>query len=135
MHMRALLLIILGLAIGAVAATMIGNVLRMRNAYPRAVMVIMQHHMARLREAMEHGQCPADMARLHLERVAAVDTEIVPAFAGPNGSILKPFRRYAEQLQGAVHTALQQAPAGCGALTAAVRRISDRCSDCHRQYR
>lgn len=135
MRMRALLLIILGLVVGGVAATMLGNVLRMRDAYPRAVMVIMQHHMARLRAAVDHGTCPADLARSHLGRIAAVDAEIVPAFAGPDGGIQKRFRHYAEQLQGAVQATLHQVPDGCGALAVAVKHIADRCSDCHRQYR
>lgn len=133
--MRPLLLIILGLVIGVIATTQIGRILRMRDAYPRAVMVIMQHHMARMRAALDAGRCPADLARRQLGRIAAIDTEIVPAFSGNDGAIQAPFRGYAKRLQDTVQATLGQVTAGCSALATAVRQVDDRCSDCHQRYR
>ncbi len=133
--MRALLLIILGLAIGSIASVMIVNTLRMRDAYPRGVMAIQQHHMATMQRAIKRGQCPADANSAQLARLNAINAEIVPAFSGPHGAIDAPFKTDARQLQDTVTAALRSAPKNCGELAAAVQRIRQRCTDCHRQYR
>lgn len=133
--MRALLLIILGLAIGSVASVMIVNALHLRSAYPRGVMAIQQHHMAVMKRAIRRGACPARANRLQLTRLHAVDAEIVPAFSGPHGAIDAPFKTDARQLQNTVAAALHSDPENCGELAASVQRIEQRCTDCHRHYR
>lgn len=133
--MRSILLIILGLAIGAVAATTVGNVLRMRDAYPRAVMVLMRHHMSMLQAETRSGRCPADGTALHLRRLDAVSQEIEPAFAGADGRVDPAFAKAAERLRRSFADGLARLPASCADLTRRMQTIGDACDDCHRRFR
>ncbi len=132
--MRSVLLLILGLVIGAVGAFKVSNVLHMRDAYPRGVMSVMQHHLGTLGQSLRQGTCPAADSQLHLERLKAMQGDILPAFAGDVGS--KPdFRQHARKLEAAVDAALAAAPADCPALDKAVSRIGGACKSCHQTYR
>lgn len=132
--MRMILILVLGLAIGAVAATMAGNALRLRDAYPRGAMAVMQHHLGALRQAVRNGQCPAAGSRAHLLRLQAMQAEILPAFAGDIGT-RDDFRKHADRLASAVDAALQAAPADCPGLQRQVASIGETCQSCHEAYR
>lgn len=133
--MRALLLVILGLAIGAVGATMIGNVLRMRDAYPRGVMVVMQHHLSAAQKALRSRDCQVSTVVAHMRRLAAVDAEIAPAFGADSGPLEAGFANAANALQDAVTKALSRPLASCRDGSAPVAQIAQRCDDCHQRYR
>lgn len=134
-NLRSALLLVIGLAIGAVATNTIGNALRRRDAYPRAVMVIMAHHMGMLQGELRGKQCPADANTRQLQRVATLADEIVPAFTVSDGSVLPPFRKAAKHLQDALATGVSSAPADCAQLAATMHHIGQNCDDCHRRFR
>ena len=132
--MRSVLLLILGLAVGALAAVKVSNVLHMRSAYPDGVMSVMQHHLGTLAHSMRQGKCPARATQLHLERLKAMQPDIVPAFAGDVGA--RPdFRKHAQKLDTAIQAALAAAPADCPSLRKAVSNIGGACKSCHEIYR
>ncbi|KGI78450.1 cytochrome c [Oleiagrimonas soli] len=132
--MRSVLLLILGLVVGALAAFKVSNVLHMRDAYPRGVMSVMQHHLGTLAQAARQGTCPADATQLHLQRLQAIQGDIVPAFAKDVGA--KPdFRDHARKLEDAIAAALQSPPADCPALQKALSNIGGTCKSCHEVYR
>jgi cytochrome c556 len=132
--MRSVLLLILGLVVGAVGAAKVSNVLHMRSAYPDGVMSVMQHHLGTLAQSMRQGKCPAQATRWHLQRLQAMQPDIVPAFAGDVGT--KPdFRKHAQKLDTAIQSALAAAPADCPALNKAVSNIGGACKSCHEIYR
>lgn len=132
--MRSVLLLILGLAIGALGAAKVSSVLHMRDAYPRGVMSVMQHHLGTLAQSMRQGKCPAQDTQLHLERLKAMQPDILPAFAGNVGT--KPdFQQHARKLDAAIDAALAAAPADCPALRKAVSQIGGECKSCHEAYR
>lgn len=133
--MRSIMLVVIGLVLGAVAATTVGNVLHMRNAYPRAVMTVMRHHMGALQGALKRQQCPAGATRMHLQRLSSVSNEILPAFSGPDGDIDPHFKADAEHLQEAFRQALGTAPESCANLASSMQKIGDTCDSCHRQFR
>lgn len=133
--MRYLLLLAIGLAVGGIATHMVGNVLRMRDAYPRAVMVLMAHHMGVLEHETKSGQCPAAGSAAQLRRIDSVDADIVPAFASADGSIDPAFREAAERLQEAVRKEVATAPGDCAKLSAAMQHIGNACDACHRRFR
>lgn len=130
--MRLLLVLLLGLVVGAIAASMVGNTLRLRHAYTRGVMAVMQHHLATLQRATRSGQCAASASTTHLRRIAEASADIVPAFASINDA---DFRDHADRLHAAVGQALRQPPADCPALAATIQRLGDTCDACHRIYR
>jgi len=130
--MRSLILLILGLAFGAVCTAIAMNALAQRSAYARGVMQVMQHHYAELRNGQRTGRCDAatidrahDVLRLlgdEIERSVYGDTTPEP-----------PFREYNERLRNAV--ADVDGTKGCAALAPIVNRVGDACDACHRQYR
>lgn len=132
--MRSILLLILGLAVGAFGAVRISNTLNLRDAYPRGVMNVMQHHLGTLAGNVRKGTCSATASTLHLQRLEVMQADIVPAFANDVGA--KPdFRKHADRLKQAIATALSTAPADCPALHKAVSAIGETCKSCHQIYR
>lgn len=132
--MRSILLLILGLVVGALGAAKVTNMLNMRDAYPRGVMSVMEHHLGTLAHSMRQGKCPADATQMHLERLKAMQPEILQAFAG-NLATKPDFRKHKQKLTDAIDTALAAAPADCPALQKQVSQIGGTCKSCHEVYR
>lgn len=131
--MRSLILLILGLAFGAICAAIAVNTLAKRDAYARGVMQVMQHHYAELRNGPRTGHCDAAaVARAH-EMLRLLGEEIGPSVYG-DSTPDAPFREYNDRLRNAV-AGLGGETAGCTALAAVVNRVGDACDACHRQYR
>lgn len=129
--MRALLLILLGLAIGAVGAGYAVNAWNARNPLPGAVMTVMDYHLESLEHAAKGGRCDAAASLAQLDRLKATAGDIPAAFPG----IEQHFLDAAERLSHALQTATQAAPADCAALTAALKPVGEACENCHQQYR
>lgn len=129
--MRNLILLLVGLAVGAIAATSVMNALAPRDAYPRGLMNVMQHHYAALREQLRGNRC--DAAPTHVDALRLLSREIDDAMY-PDGSPDTPFREYGQRLDDGLATA---AAAGkeCAALKPAVEKITAACDACHHQYR
>ena len=127
--MRQIVLLVLGIAIGAVGAASVVNTLRQRDAYPRGLMDVMQHHYAALRDDVRRGHCERSAQHLNVLRglageigTAVYDEDIPDAT----------FREFESRLADALSANM---PGDCKALAAPVQKIGDVCDDCHRQYR
>ncbi|HEY9132383.1 MAG TPA: cytochrome c [Dyella sp.] len=128
--MRAALLILLGLAIGAIGTVFAMNALKDRNPMPHAVMTVMSHHFGQLRNAVKAQQCDAAKTQKQLGTLLAVSGDIGPAFAG----VEQPFLDAADKLHSAIQSAAVAAPTDCQALAAAIKPVGEACESCHRQY-
>jgi hypothetical protein len=128
--MRIFVPLLLGILIGAVAAASVLNALRQRDAYPRGLMNVLQHHYARLREDLRDQRCTDAPEHLNALRLLAGEIETA-VFADQIADA--PFREYLIRLRDA----LAAAPSGseCTALAPALSRIGEACEACHRQYR
>jgi len=126
--MRRIALLVLGLAIGAAGGASVVNTLRQRDAYPRGLMDVMQHHYAALRDDVRRGHCENSTAHVRLlhelsgEIGAAVYGEDIPD---------SPFREFEARLRDVLSTS----PADCKSFADQANRIGAVCEDCHRQYR
>lgn len=130
--MRYLVCLIGGALLGALVAVTIANVLGQRNAYPRALMNVMQHDLGRARDLVQAGHCTTPDANAtagHLELIAA---DVEPALLAP-GAHDRVFSQYASDLRDAV--AAFAAAQDCPARSAAVTRIGHACDACHRDYK
>ncbi len=132
--MRQLILLVLGIAIGAIGAANAVNILRQRDAYPRGLMDVMQHHLATMHGRIRAGKCETGLeSHLIVMRTLATDLESaiyagVPAPAG--------FHKDANRLRAALKAfPVDSAPADCKATAPALQRISQACDDCHQDYR
>lgn len=127
--MRNAVLLLLGVAIGAIAAANIVNALRQRDAYPRGLMNVLQYHFGTLREDVRRSHC-SDISLRHLDTLRGLADDVAPAVWGGDTPEM-PFREYQQRL----HDAVNAAPHSCTELPAALQRIEDACDTCHRQYR
>jgi hypothetical protein len=127
--MRNLVLVLVGLAVGAIAAANIINALRQRDAYPRGLMSVMQHQYAALRDDLRRNHCTEGTIS-HLTPLRDLQTDLAGAVYGDDIPDA-PFREFDQRL----HDALAQAPATCTAMAPAVDKIGAACDACHRQYR
>jgi len=129
--MRAIILLVIGLAVGAIAASYAANTMAARHAYTRGVMAIMGHHVSALGAQAKAGQCPADASLDHLRRISGAAAEIEPAFAGADADFFK----HAHALTDATAATLANPPADCPALKQAMAKVGETCKSCHELYR
>jgi len=129
--MRSLILLVLGLAVGALAASSVLNALGRRDVYPRGLMNVMQHHAAALREAVRSGKCAG--APAHVAAMSSLSHDIDSAMY-PDSSPEEAFLEYEHRLGDAL-TAATNAGTECKAVAPAVERITSACDSCHHQYR
>ncbi len=131
--MRSLILLILGLAFGAVCTAITINALAQRSAYARGVMQVMQHHYAELRNGQRTGRCDATAVAHAHEALRLLDDEIERSVYG-DSTPEPPFREYADRLRSAVAD-LGDGTKTCPQLGLVINRVGDSCDACHRQYR
>jgi len=131
--MRNVLLLALGIALGAMTASAVINALNARAAYARGVMQVMQHQVGALRNRVRTNRCAAVDAQGEKALLAALAEEIEPAVFADSAPE-PPFREYAQDLREAV-AELPRAAADCAALAPVVTKIVKACDACHRQYR
>ncbi len=131
--MKHLILLGLGLLLGAIGASTVINALARREAYARGVMNVMQHHYGALRERLRDPKCATVDAGPERAMLAALTEQVGPSQYG-DARPDAPFREYTERLRSAVAD-LPGQPAACGAVAPLVTRIGNACDACHRQYR
>jgi cytochrome c556 len=129
--MRALLLVILGLAVGAMGATFALSALRQGTPFHSGVMAVMQHHMGALRGNVRAKQCDAKGSADHLARMRETAGDIRQAFPDMEPA----FFQADDGLLKALDGALAAAPGTCEALVAALKPVGDACQSCHQQFR
>ena len=127
--MRQLVLLVLGIAVGAAGGISVVNTLRQRDAYPRGLMDVMQHHYAVLRDGVRRGRC--GQSPQHLTVLRSLTDEIGEAVYGEDDADAS-FREYQTRLAGALSA---PAPTDCAALASQLQKIGEACDACHRQYR
>ena len=131
--MRSLILLICGLAFGAICTAIVLNALAQRSAQARGVMQVMQHHYAGLRDAERSGNCGAATITRSRDVLRLLGDEVEQSVYG-DGRPDPPFREYGERLRNAVAD-LGDGTQSCTALAPVIKRIGDSCDACHRQYR
>lgn len=132
--MKQIVLLLLGLFVGAAGAAIAGNALRARNAYPRGAMDVMQHHYGALRESLRSQRCEAGRSLRTLTQLRALANEIAPAVY-PDATPESAFREFDARLRDALDAGVAAAPVDCAALSPIAERIGRVCDDCHQQYR
>lgn len=131
--MRYLILLGLGLLLGAIGASTVVNALARRDAYARGVMNVMQHHYGDLRERLHDPKCATIDAGPERALLAAMAEQITLSQYG-SATPDAPFREYTDRLRSAVADLPAQS-AACSALAPIATRIGNACDACHRQYR
>ncbi|MDR3386229.1 MAG: hypothetical protein P4L92_04190 [Rudaea sp.] len=130
--MRNLILLLLGIVLGAAGGAIAVNTLNRRDAYPRGIMNVMQHRLAMLRQEIRLNRCEAKATSATLVRLDELAADVEPALY-PDDTADAPFREYAQRLRDTLAAAT--AATDCPTLASAVERIGAACDSCHREYR
>lgn len=132
--MRNLILLLLGIAIGAISAANAVNILRRRDAYPRGLMDVMQHHYAAIGRQIHAGKCGATI-NMHLSVMRTLADQIETAIYGSHAP-QDGFRKDADKLRESLNAfANTSVPENCGGAAKPFKRIGQTCDDCHHAYR
>jgi hypothetical protein len=135
--MRALVLLIIGLAVGAFCGLTAARQIAAAHAYPRGVMAVLQQHLGAAKAQVNGaGQCDAIATRQHLDKLRSFLPELVPALTPPRTPPDPHIQQLTEALGAAVDRSLATpVPADCAALAPPIRDVNQACDDCHREYR
>jgi hypothetical protein len=124
-------LFVLGLAIGAVCATMWSNAMHKREAYPHGVMAVLGAQFAGLDKSVKANRCTANDLLPKFQTLRAVANDIEPAFAEEDPR----FVEHAGALRAAADAALMTPPGNCQSAAATLDRVNEACSTCHRDFK
>jgi cytochrome c556 len=127
-----LVLLLLGIVLGASGATIVVNTLNRRDAYARGVMNVMQHNYALLRQNQRQNHCDAQTNSASLGNLREFADGLEQTFYAEDAPD-PPFLDYSQRLHDAIATA--SGADDCKALMAATNGIGAACDACHRQYR
>jgi cytochrome c556 len=130
--MRNLLVLVLGVLLGAVLSALVMNALARRGAYARGLMQVLQHQVAQLRDHVRMHDCAQTFTADRTLLAMLVDR--IDSAGGDDVASDPPFREYRARLSAAV-TALPATATGCSGVAAQVDAIGQACETCHRQYR
>ena len=130
--MRYLLCLIGGALIGALLALTAANSLQRRNAWPRAIMHVMQHELGQSRENARQGRCTDPSMRTAQAHLTLLSGDLERALLDP-GAKDRVFGKYAQDLRNAV--AAWDVNADCPHQAARLGEIDQACDACHRDYR
>ncbi|MEO8011949.1 MAG: hypothetical protein ABI650_09925 [Dokdonella sp.] len=127
--MRYLICFAIGILIGALVAVTTASIMSHRNAYPRALMRVMQTQLLEARDAARDRTCTDNLRRLQTLDLLARD---ISRAVHRGAEVERTFTDYNDRLSEAIaHTTAQ----ACAAQTDALTAINNACEDCHRDYR
>lgn len=130
--MRYLVVLIVGLLAGAILAGMFSGAMQHRNAFPRALMNVMQHELGSARAAARAGQCatPAQQRAAEHLRLIGGDLEGALLAADTKDRVLSQYAADFRRMVAAWNPA-DTCPDQAEALTT----VANACEACHRDYR
>lgn len=131
--MRALILLLIGLAIGIIGTGIVMNALGRQTAYSDGVMTVMGMQMKALDKSVKANRCTANDLLPRFQTLRAVANDIEPAF-GPTADDDK-FGHRASDLRAAADSALGMPLNTCAAATSAIHKVGDSCENCHQDFR
>lgn len=130
--MRYLLCLVGGVLIGALLALTAAGTLQRRNAWPRAIMNVMQHELGQARETLRLGRCTDASLRVSHSHLALLSDDLERALLD-SGARDRVLEKYAQDLRGTV--AAWDPGADCARQAATLTEVSQACDACHRDYR
>jgi cytochrome c556 len=131
--MRSLVLLLVGLAVGAICALIAINALQRGTAYPNAVMAMMGQQMKAMDASVKQSRCASTDLTPRLQTLRFVANDIEPAFEDMKDEAQ--FGRYSSDLRAAADAALMAPPASCKAAAAVISNLGKACDSCHRDYK
>jgi cytochrome c556 len=130
---RSLVLLLVGLVVGALCTLIAVNALNRETPYDRAVMAMMGQQMKAIGASVKASRCAQSDIAPRLQALRLLANDIEPAFAGEQDD--PQFGRYAADLRASADAALAAPPASCPAASATLSSLKKSCDSCHRDFR
>lgn len=131
--MKVVVLLLIGLLAGALMALAAANVLSLRGAHPRAVMVVLERHLDGLRALPDEAACAGQEARTRLGQIRFAAREIDFGFH-PWRDESTAFGRRSDAFQQLASRVDMPVP-DCSTLHARITELERGCQECHREFR
>lgn len=131
--MRSLILILIGLFVGAACALIAVSALRQGTAYPNGVMAVMSAQMDALGQSLKQNRCASTDLTPRLQTLRHLGNDLEPAFLPTQDD--ERFMQHASELRAALDAALVAPPADCAAAGVAINRIGGACKACHDDFK
>jgi cytochrome c556 len=131
--MRTLVMLLIGLVVGALCTSAVMNALERKSAYPHAVMTMMGQQMKALDASVKANRCASTDLTPRLQTLRFVANDIETAMVDLKDEAQ--FVRYAGDLRAAADAALMTPPSSCAAAKTAVDSLAKACDSCHRDYK
>ena len=131
---QALILLVVGLIIGAVCTSFAINTFSKSSAYYKGVMAVEGAHMGALNKLQTENRCTTAEIQPHLITMRIVGSDIEPAFKKGSASDIQ-FVRYAGDLRRVLDFQLAKSINTCPDLVTGLSEIKKACDSCHRDYK
>lgn len=131
---QALILLLVGLIIGAVCTSFAIQTLSKGSEFPKGVMALEGSHMGSLNKLRAENRCTTAEIQPHLITMRIVASDIEPAFKKLSEGDIQ-FVRYAGDLRRALDFQLAKAINNCPDLVTGMSEIKKACDNCHRDYK
>ena len=131
--MRSLILVLIGLFVGAACSLVAVSALRQGTAYPNGVMAVMSAQMGALGQSLKQNRCAATDLTPPLMTLRHLGNDLEPAFLPTQDD--ERFVAHASELRAALDAALSAPPADCAAARVVVDRVNGGCQSCHRDFK
>lgn len=134
---RYFFVFLVGLVIGAIGVVMLLRTLDARKTpqdrWHDAAMNILAVQMGRAQGNVEQNRCAATDVIPPLQAMRSLANDLEPAF--PDLADDKRFQQHAAQFRSSLDATLASPPINCAGAGAALKKIGEDCSACHRDFR
>ena len=131
--MRSLILVLIGLFVGAACTLVAMSALRQGTAYPNGVMAVMSAQMRALDSSVKQNRCASADLAPRLQTLRHLGNDLEPAFLPTEDD--ERFIQHASTLRASLDAALAATPSDCAAASVALDRIQNGCQACHRDFK
>lgn len=132
--MRMVIMLLLGIFIGALAAVTAVSAMRQETPLSKALMSVSGHHFRALHGMVKAEKCDSAVARNHLAAIRSAANDLETAFL-PTGVDDEQFRKYATEFRAALDTSLVSVPEACPALSEELKPVGAGCKACHEDFK
>ncbi|MGV8960321.1 MAG: hypothetical protein ACOH1V_08020 [Stenotrophomonas sp.] len=131
---RYLVVLIVGLLIGAVATVMLVRAIHARqDPFPTSLMQVMATQSQILSKSKEQNRCSATEVVPRLQAMRLLSNDLDLAFPGLRDD--SRFQQHASQFRATLNEALAAPPQDCAALAKLNEAIGNDCKACHQDFR
>jgi cytochrome c556 len=132
--MRMIVMLLLGLFVGALGAVTAISAMRQETPLSKAVMSVSGHHFRALNAMVKGGNCEGAAVEAHLRTIRSVAQDFDAAFL-PTGGDDTQFQKHSADFLAALDGVMTSVPTTCPALEESVKRIGAGCKACHQDFR